>query len=141
MNTSEDYVFLSHCVQHLVAACLTKDHDAVERAKRKLKDSNIASRIKDSLVLDDAIVLFNDANLYFMNESNDENDLERGFRMLAFQAMKDAMGSETVLLSDFCTMNKIIYTICIFILQVNGFYYRCFIGCEFGSRKSITRSN
>lgn len=68
-----------------------------------MKDSNVAAEIKDTLTLHGSLELFANVIRYFMNEREQESDLERGFRMLAFQTIKDALGSETILLSDFCT--------------------------------------
>eukprot|EP01033_Poteriospumella_lacustris_P005565 gene5565-3976_t len=101
MDVEDGVTFLSTTLQALVASCLRRSHEDVEKEKRKLKDSNVAAEIKDTLTLHGSLELFANVIKYFMNEREQESDLERGFRMLAFQTLKDALGSETILLSDF----------------------------------------
>jgi hypothetical protein len=113
MDVEDGVTFLSTTLRALVASCLRRSHEDVEKEKRKLKDSNVAAEIKDTLTLHGSLELFANVIKYFMNEREQESDLERGFRMLAFQTLKDALGSETILLSDFCTHRRPLVTVAV----------------------------
>lgn len=102
MNASDDILIFRNALHQLVAACQSGRTDLVDEARIVLKDIPLPPTLADSSSSIPSFDLFGHILGYFAFEKDQESDLARGFRMLAFQSLKDSLGQDSIVLSDFC---------------------------------------